>query len=131
MAEAGIPVPSSWRRITYFHCSLLGYFLGLLTATVSSEVGFKHLILIRASFSILFSPYFSFFSVQTPFFSALTAMIDRDCGLFFPLSTAFPPKFAEKTLRAAATQLFNYVCACTFLRIFYGQFLRSFPPRHC
>jgi len=38
MAEAGIPVPSSWRRITYFHCSLLGYFLGLLTATVSSEV---------------------------------------------------------------------------------------------
>ncbi|KAL1501456.1 hypothetical protein ABEB36_006772 [Hypothenemus hampei] len=25
-------------KITYFHCSLLGYFLGLLTATVSSEV---------------------------------------------------------------------------------------------
>ncbi|KAJ3651098.1 hypothetical protein Zmor_017158 [Zophobas morio] len=25
-------------RLTYFHCSLLGYFLGLLTATVSSEV---------------------------------------------------------------------------------------------
>ena len=38
MADAGIPVPSSWRRISYFHCSLLGYFLGLLTATVSSEV---------------------------------------------------------------------------------------------
>merc|ERR1712109_214019 len=38
MAEAGIPVPNSWRRISYFHCSLVGYFLGLLTATVSSEV---------------------------------------------------------------------------------------------
>ncbi|XP_053968720.1 signal peptide peptidase-like 3 [Anastrepha ludens] len=25
-------------RLTYFHCSLLGYFLGLLTATVSSEI---------------------------------------------------------------------------------------------
>ncbi|XP_065172352.1 signal peptide peptidase-like 3 isoform X2 [Atheta coriaria] len=31
----GIPTGS---RLTYFHCSLLGYFLGLLTATVSSEV---------------------------------------------------------------------------------------------
>jgi signal peptide peptidase-like protein 3 len=38
MAEAGIPVPQNWNRISYFHCSLLGYFLGLLTATVSSEV---------------------------------------------------------------------------------------------
>jgi len=38
MAEAGIPVSNSWRRISYFHCSLVGYFLGLLTATVSSEV---------------------------------------------------------------------------------------------
>lgn len=38
MEEAGIPVPNNWRRISYFHCSLLGYFLGLLTATVSSEV---------------------------------------------------------------------------------------------
>lgn len=28
----------SGSRLTYFHCSLLGYFLGLLTATVSSEV---------------------------------------------------------------------------------------------
>jgi len=37
MAVAGIPLPSHWYRITYFHCSLLGYFLGLLTATVSSE----------------------------------------------------------------------------------------------
>lgn len=25
-------------RLTYFHCSLLGYFLGLVTATVSAEV---------------------------------------------------------------------------------------------
>ncbi|CAG0925093.1 unnamed protein product [Notodromas monacha] len=25
-------------RMSYFHCSLIGYFLGLLTATVSSEV---------------------------------------------------------------------------------------------
>jgi len=38
MAEAGIPLPSHWYKISYFHCSLLGYFLGLLTATVSSEV---------------------------------------------------------------------------------------------
>merc|ERR1711902_26035 len=38
MAEAGIPLPSSWYRISYFHCSLFGYFLGLLTATISSEV---------------------------------------------------------------------------------------------
>ena len=38
MAEAGIPLPSNWHKISYFHCSLFGYFLGLLTATVSSEV---------------------------------------------------------------------------------------------
>jgi len=38
MAEAGIPLPSNWARISYFHCSLFGYFLGLLTATISSEV---------------------------------------------------------------------------------------------
>lgn len=37
-AEAGIPTPNHFNRITYFHCSLIGYFLGLLTATVSSEV---------------------------------------------------------------------------------------------
>ena len=44
MAEAGIPLPSNWARISYFHCSLFGYFLGLLTATISSEVrmGFLH-----------------------------------------------------------------------------------------
>jgi len=38
MAVAGIPLPNNWYRISYFHCSLFGYFLGLLTATVSSEV---------------------------------------------------------------------------------------------
>ena len=38
MAEAGIPLPSHWTRVSYFHCSLFGYFLGLLTATISSEV---------------------------------------------------------------------------------------------
>jgi len=38
MAAAGIPLPNNWTKISYFHCSLLGYFLGLLTATVSSEV---------------------------------------------------------------------------------------------
>jgi len=38
LADAGIPLPSSWYRISYFHCSLFGYFLGLLTATISSEV---------------------------------------------------------------------------------------------
>lgn len=38
--ETGVPLPSPHyvQRITYFHCSLIGYFLGLLTATVSSEV---------------------------------------------------------------------------------------------
>jgi hypothetical protein len=25
-------------RITYFHCSLIGYFVGLITATLSSEI---------------------------------------------------------------------------------------------
>jgi len=38
LAEQGIPLPSNWARISYFHCSLFGYFLGLLTATISSEV---------------------------------------------------------------------------------------------
>ncbi|XP_047493963.1 signal peptide peptidase-like 3 isoform X2 [Penaeus chinensis] len=37
-AEAGVPPPSNLNKISYFHCSLIGYFLGLLTATVSSEV---------------------------------------------------------------------------------------------
>jgi signal peptide peptidase-like protein 3 len=39
VAETGLPPPTSYvQRIKYFHCSLIGYFLGLLTATVSSEV---------------------------------------------------------------------------------------------
>ena len=38
LAEAGIPLPKHWARVSYFHCSLFGYFLGLLTATISSEV---------------------------------------------------------------------------------------------
>lgn len=38
-AETGVPPPRGvGSKLTYFHCSLLGYFLGLLTATVSSEV---------------------------------------------------------------------------------------------
>lgn len=37
--EAGVPPPPNYvQKLTYFHCSLVGYFLGLLTATVSSEV---------------------------------------------------------------------------------------------
>ncbi|XP_053203039.1 signal peptide peptidase-like 3 [Panonychus citri] len=36
--EAGLPPPNHLSRITYFHCSLIGYFFGLLTATVSSEL---------------------------------------------------------------------------------------------
>ncbi|KAF7994717.1 hypothetical protein HCN44_004189 [Aphidius gifuensis] len=36
--EAGVPPPRHLGRISYFHCSLIGYFLGLLTATVSSEI---------------------------------------------------------------------------------------------
>jgi signal peptide peptidase-like protein 3 len=27
-----------WNRLTYFHCSLIGYLVGLITATLSSEV---------------------------------------------------------------------------------------------
>ncbi len=38
LAEQGIPLPSGWYRLSYFHCSLFGYFLGLVTATVTSEV---------------------------------------------------------------------------------------------
>ena len=26
--EAGIPTPNHFNRITYFHCSLIGYFFG-------------------------------------------------------------------------------------------------------
>ncbi|XP_055374242.1 signal peptide peptidase-like 3 isoform X2 [Condylostylus longicornis] len=39
-SEAGglSPPKGMGSRLTYFHCSMLGYFLGLLTATVSSEV---------------------------------------------------------------------------------------------
>jgi len=33
-----VPAMSNLQRVTYFHCSLIGYFLGLLTATVSSEI---------------------------------------------------------------------------------------------
>ncbi|CAG2164294.1 unnamed protein product [Oppiella nova] len=36
--EAGVPPPNHFNKITYFHCSLIGYFFGLLTATVSSEI---------------------------------------------------------------------------------------------
>ena len=44
MADNGIPLPSHWHRISYFHCSLFGYFLGLLTATISSEVREREII---------------------------------------------------------------------------------------
>jgi signal peptide peptidase-like protein 3 len=37
--ECGLPPPVTvYHKITYFHCSLIGYFLGLLTATMSSEL---------------------------------------------------------------------------------------------
>ena len=37
--DTGVPPPPTYvQRLTYFHCSLVGYFLGLLTATVCSEV---------------------------------------------------------------------------------------------
>jgi hypothetical protein len=29
---------TSWNRLTYFHCSLIGYLVGLITATLSSEI---------------------------------------------------------------------------------------------
>ncbi|XP_072013916.1 LOW QUALITY PROTEIN: signal peptide peptidase-like 3 [Amphiura filiformis] len=42
-ADTGLPAPiaapnSLTQKLTYFHCSLVGYFVGLLTATISSEV---------------------------------------------------------------------------------------------
>jgi len=38
-AETGVPPPPTiYQKLTYFHCSLVGYFLGLLTATMSSEL---------------------------------------------------------------------------------------------
>ncbi|XP_071504112.1 signal peptide peptidase-like 3 isoform X1 [Diadema antillarum] len=33
-----LPPNSITQKLTYFHCSLIGYFVGLLTATISSEV---------------------------------------------------------------------------------------------
>jgi signal peptide peptidase-like protein 3 len=37
--DIGVPAPPNvYQRITYFHCSLIGYFLGLLTSTISSEL---------------------------------------------------------------------------------------------
>ncbi|OQV25368.1 Signal peptide peptidase-like 3 [Hypsibius exemplaris] len=37
-SDAGIPGPvGSLEKVRYFHCALIGYFLGLLSATVSSE----------------------------------------------------------------------------------------------
>ncbi|KAK7870770.1 hypothetical protein R5R35_009914 [Gryllus longicercus] len=38
LGETGVPPPKHLNKLSYFHCSLIGYFLGLLTATVSSEV---------------------------------------------------------------------------------------------
>ncbi|KAJ8042735.1 Signal peptide peptidase-like 3 [Holothuria leucospilota] len=38
LPPAMIPHGSLAQKVTYFHCSLIGYFVGLLTATVSSEV---------------------------------------------------------------------------------------------
>ncbi|XP_065201592.1 signal peptide peptidase-like 3 isoform X2 [Planococcus citri] len=38
LAETGLPPPNHLNKLSYFHCSLIGYFLGLLTATVSSEI---------------------------------------------------------------------------------------------
>ncbi|XP_046979653.1 signal peptide peptidase-like 3 [Schistocerca americana] len=38
LADTGVPPPRQFSKLSYFHCSLIGYFLGLLTATVSSEV---------------------------------------------------------------------------------------------
>ncbi|XP_071945407.1 signal peptide peptidase-like 3 [Antedon mediterranea] len=37
--STGIPLPPTLTdKLTYFHCSLVGYFVGLMTATISSEV---------------------------------------------------------------------------------------------
>lgn len=38
LSETGVPPPNHLNKLSYFHCSLVGYFLGLLTATVSSEI---------------------------------------------------------------------------------------------
>ncbi|CAL8277801.1 unnamed protein product [Merluccius merluccius] len=37
-ASGETPVPGRMQRVSYFHCTLIGYFVGLLTATVASRI---------------------------------------------------------------------------------------------
>ncbi|KAM6986956.1 signal peptide peptidase-like 3 isoform 1-T1 [Aplochiton taeniatus] len=37
-ANGEVPVPGRMQRVSYFHCTLIGYFVGLLTATVASRI---------------------------------------------------------------------------------------------
>lgn len=71
LAEAGIPLPSNWLRISYFHCSLFGYFLGLLTATISSEVS-----------KAVSQPLHQ---VITPFISRSLKRPNQLCCIWYPL----------------------------------------------
>lgn len=37
-AEAGLPPPNYYHKITYFHCSLIGYFLGMFASDIMSTL---------------------------------------------------------------------------------------------
>ncbi|GIY22946.1 signal peptide peptidase-like 3 [Caerostris extrusa] len=71
-AETGVPPPNQLNKISYFHCSLIGYFLGLLTATVSSEI-FK-----AAQPALLYLVPFTLLPLLT---MAYLKVISEECGV--------------------------------------------------
>eukprot|EP00095_Tigriopus_kingsejongensis_P008917 maker-scaffold279_size225217-snap-gene-1.19 protein:Tk08917 transcript:maker-scaffold279_size225217-snap-gene-1.19-mRNA-1 annotation:"hypothetical protein DAPPUDRAFT_314171" len=85
MADSGIPLPSHWQRISYFHCSLFGYFLGLLTATISSEV-FK-----AAQPALLYLVPFTL----APLFAMAYLKGDLRTMWHEPFAAVPPPKYQE------------------------------------
>lgn len=66
--EAGVPAPNQLNKITYFHCSLIGYFFGKSNTffLISFSAIFSFIIL---SLSYFFSPFFNF---PLPIFSCLS-----------------------------------------------------------
>ncbi|CAH1801830.1 unnamed protein product [Owenia fusiformis] len=84
--DSGLPPPATYyNRITYFHCSLLGYFLGLLTATVSSEV-FK-----AAQPALLYLVPFTLL----PLFTMAYLKGDLRRMWFEPFEATKPPKYVD------------------------------------
>lgn len=72
-------------RLTYFHCSLLGYFLGLLTATVSSEM-FK-----AAQPALLYLVPFTLLPLLTMAYLKVSTGISNNINIFI-LDNCFYPK---------------------------------------